>query len=260
MISPRGRFGNSLLETIMALFLLAAATLLIISLFHTALQRSRWSEQQTSARQIAERTLAEMRRWSAQGNFLESQDLVSWDGKKFPDPTQPEFEVAIRARMATLTSPCESLEVVYPLAQRRRMTRSAAQVQVTVSWSGGRAGLSRVALNSLLPESPRKLQSVTVTGSSGPLAAGASSTFTAQAYDASGRPIHDIVYVWWVEAQTGNGQITPAHAGDSAVFVNQGRRSDGTAFQTGGICRVAALATYEGVEVIGYSSDVQLQP
>ena len=255
-----GRRGNSLLETILALFLLAAATLLIVSLFHTALQRSRWSEQQTAACHIAERTLSEIRSWSAQGNFTRAQDLQSWDGRNYQDSTQPEFGIAIRATMARLASPCESLETFYPAAERRRMDLSAAKVQVKVSWSGARPGSSQVTLVSVIPESPRQLQSVTVTGNTGPLSAGAPTTFTAIAYDANQQPIHDIVFVWWVEAQTGNGLITPLHNGSSAVFVNQGRRSDGTTFQSGGTCRIAALASYDGQEVIGYSGDVQLQP
>ena len=254
------RRANSLLETIMALFLLAAATLLIVSLFHTALQRSRWSEQQSAAQHIAERTISEIRGWSAQGGFTAAQDLGSWDGRTYQDSTLPEFGISIRAKMAALASPCESLETFFPSSQRRRMDLSAAKVQVKVSWSGSRPGASQVTLVSFVSESPRQLQTVTVTGNTGPLSAGTPSTFQATAYDSSNRAIQDIAFVWWVEAQTGTGQITPSHNGSQAVFVNQARRSDGTPFQSGGICRIAAMATYDGQEVIGYSGDVQLQP
>jgi len=252
--------GNSLLETIMAIFLLTAACLLVVSLFHTALQRSRWSQQQSTARMIAGRTMAEVRHWSSLGNFLVPSDLSQWNNKTYPDPNQPEFVISIQARLAQITTPCSWLEVPYPAVERRTLDQSAARVQVSVRWSGGRGGTTQVSLVSLVPESPRTISSVSVTGSTGPLSAGAPTTFTAQALDSSNRPIKDVLFVWWVEAQTGNGQITASHKSDTATFVNQGRRNDGSTFTSVGTCRVAAMATYENKEVIGYSGDISLLP
>lgn len=244
----------------MAIFLLTAACLLVVSLFHTALRRSRWSQQQSTARMIAARTVAELRRWSTQGGFVSDSDLATWNNKSYADPSQPEYQIHIRARMAQLSSPCSSLERAFASADRRTLDQSAAKVQVDVRWSGGRLGSAQVSLVTLLAESPRTLNLVTITGDTGPLTPGLPVTYTAQALDSANRPIKDLTFVWWVEAGTGTGQIQATRKTDTANFVNQGRRADGTTFTTGGTCRIAAMATYQSKEVIGYSPDISLLP
>lgn len=252
--------GNSLLETVSALFLLAAAAILLLSLFHTALKRSRWSQHQNQARVIAEKTLHEIRSWSAQGGYVTASDLDSWNGRSFSDALDPAYRVEVAARPAGLWIPCRSLEAAYPAANQRTLNGSAALVEVVVGWEGGRGALSRLRLAGLVPESPRNLARVDVTGDNGPIAAGATITLTATALDDQNRPIQDIVFSFWVESTTGNGQCTTQRSGRSCLFTNRGRRSDGTTFQSAGTCRVGALGSYEGKEVIGYSNDLQLLP
>jgi hypothetical protein len=247
------------LESILALFLLTVASLLVVNLFQTALQRSRLGEQEHIARLIAESTMTELRAWSANGGFKQVSDLSSQDGRSFQDPEHSAYQVTITMKPSTLQTFCTELEKSFP-GDERTLTESCAKTEVSVAWSSG-TGQRSLRLASLIPESPRLLETVEISGvPANALNPGETVTLTAKALDDQGKEIKDIYFTWWVEAQSGVGLIVPARRSQSASFTNRARYRNGSTGIVNGTCRVAALATFEGTEVTGYSSNITLSP
>ena len=226
--------GLSLLETLIAFFLLTVASLLIVVLFHSGLHRSRAVHDQTQARIIAGDVMDSVRSEATDGGFKEPADL---SGSVALTPTQS---------IHNSTSICWPIrwnsfhrvqgdESAFPSDQRSSLKSSVAKIEVRVSWSNGSQSLSLV---SLIGEAPKTLSQVNVTGS-GPLSAGASTEFSAVATDTDGLEIEDMKFVWWVEPISATGTIVPARHSRTAVLTNLTRTKDGTAVSTVGLCRIA---------------------
>ena len=193
--------GVSLLETLLALFLLTGASLLLVVLFHSGLQRSRLAHVEAQARIIAQDALAEVRAKTMTGSFRIPQDLNSVE-TSYPHPDLPSMRVDIRAETQVLASPSTGEEA--PYAEKRLLSHSAAKVEVKVSWDSG-----FFRLVSLVGESPRVLENVVVSGK-GPISAGQGASFTVEAFDEAGQKIEDAFFVWWVDPLTANGTVVPS--------------------------------------------------
>lgn len=252
--------GTTLIETVIALFLLGLATLLVASLFQSGLRRSRLSEKEALARIVAENALVDLRAWSADGGFRQISDLGAKDGLAFPDPDYPDFQVRYSLQPTTLSTASTSLEAVYPPAQRREMSQSAALARVEVSWTAG-GGQKTLALESLIPESPREIERVEVIGvGGGTVSKDGSVTVRARAYDTDGQAIEDLVLDWWLEPITGKGTLEPQRARPEATLHHYDRDQFGSTTHYPGRCRVAVRAVYDGKEVTGYSGEIVLAP
>ena len=246
--------GNSLLETIIALFLLTSAALVVVSLYHTALQRTTRVHQGATARLLAETALAQARAEATQPFTLVNPSTLA---KSYEDPDQPGFQVTVRSSMASQPNPCSSLLPAFPASDRQILNSSAANLEVEVTWNDGRESYR---INSLVEEGIAELGTLIVTGSSGPVAGSGTSTYTVEARDTNNNIMQDLGFLWWVEPGTGNAMIAANKVAQSAVLTNLTRGFDGVTFVQPGTCRVAVMARYRGKEVMGYSGDIVLAP
>jgi hypothetical protein len=247
--------GVSLLETLFALFLLTGASLLVVVLFHSGLQRSRLAYVEAEARIVARDVLADLRSRAQDGELMRPSDLSSFRAN-YRHPDLPHLQVEVFAEMGSLYSPSSGEEAEYDESERRIMSESAAKVEVKVSWDEGKRHLRVI---SLIGESPKSIERVEVLGA-GPIAGGESAIFTASAYDQNGDKIEDAFFVWWVDPLTATGTVIPTHDTRTALLLNQSRAADGSTATSVGDCRLAVLSSYDGMEVIGYSDTITMQP
>ena len=246
--------GHSLLETVIALFVLASAALVVVALYHSALVRTSQTQQAALARVIAERVMVETRSLAAKNPFrVVDPSTLS---RTFTDPDHPTFEVTVAAARQVLTNPASALQPPTP-PQVFPLMSDVASVEVTVSWAGG---AEQFRLNSLLDEGEVPLVSVRVEGSLGPISGNQRATYEAKAFDANGDIVPDVRFIWWVEPITGNASIVPASLDPKAELTNVTRSFDGSFYVQPGACRVAALARVRGKEVVGYSGEITLAP
>jgi hypothetical protein len=243
-----------LLETITALFLLTSAAMVVVALYHTALQRTTRVHQGATARLLAQAALAQARVEATQPFSQMSPASLA---KSYDDPDHPGFHVTVRSSAASQPNPCSSLLPAFPVSDQKILNTSAANLEVEVSWSDGRESFK---LNSLVEEGIAELATVTVTGSSGPIPGNGTATYTVEARDTNNNIMQDLGFLWWVEPGTGNALIAPKKVSQTAVLTNLTRGFDGVTFVQPGTCRVAVMARYRGKEVTGYTGDITLSP
>lgn len=238
--------GYSLIEAILASFLLLFTFFLVSSLFNTGLQYSRKVEQRMAAVQFAEKRMAEVRLWA--------KGTDDWSGPP-NSPTDPQFtDFTVTTQLVTeaLYSPCTRLEEAYPPDDMRAMPTMAKKVVLTVSKPGipdftmagvvtkGDAPWPATADIRLSPSTPTTL------GPSDEL------LLTATAYDSAGNEVKDLFFHWEVEPDFTGGNPTTAEIrlktrdGRQAIVRNRIRRRAGTWLPTNGDCLVVAFARYKG--------------
>lgn len=242
--------GLTLPEALLSIFVLVSAMTLIVTLYHNSVRLTGRAERATSAVALAEKELAALREWAAvPANYDDWSPMV---GGVRTDPDYPGFEVRIAAEPVTLASPSTELEAGQ--LDPRLMRRSFMRARVRVTWGAeGRFDLVTLVGDPYRdwdPTTPIQVNPTTVGGVLGP---DASQTFSATAYDASGRPIDDLFLSWWVTPQSSNGTVTHNRPGSSATFTNaiqlrlptgpitRYARQDGT-------CEVTARGVYGGLE------------
>jgi hypothetical protein len=240
--------GYSLIEAILASFLLLFTFFLVSSLFNTGLQYSRKVEQRMVAVQFAEKRLAEVRQWAKETDNWSPPGSVT-------DPADPDFPgYAVQLNLVTevLYSPCTRLEEAFP-DDTREMPTIAKKAVVTVSKQGipdyvmaavvtrGDSAWPATADIRLSPSTP-----ATLTGSTQEL------ELTARAFDTDGNEVKDIFFHWEVEPDFTGGNPTTAEVrlktrdGRKAVVRNRVRRRNGAWLPTSGDCLVVAYARYQG--------------
>lgn len=250
----------SLMETVIALFVLVAGVILSVSLVHQSLKIQGDVRQQVVATEIARNTLARVRDWAAAdagggvSNFNTSWAI--YNGGSFQDPTYPGFTIQVDSRPTPLTiySPCSTFETVFtPL--EKSIERSIVPVEIQVSWSN-----QRVSILSYVGEPPRSLQSplnLTITAGSAPLNANDTLTLSVESRDTNGNLVEDLVYEWYVnpiEPGWGLGTLVRTNMprdGSSIQFQHRVVLRDGTLGQAPGTCRVRVRTVYSGVETWG---------
>lgn len=266
------RRGYSLIESILASFLLVFTFFLVSSLFNTGLQYSTRVESRLTMIAIAERHMAEIR-LAAQGQTWPAPS----DG---PDLEHPAYNVKITSDAHTLYSPSTQLEAAFA-GDKREMSRIARRYTVTVT--GGRsAPFSLVAIVSegssanstrewyLRPNYgvydwvDRKCQ-VEITGTA-PSQVGPDDEvlLQARALDANGKEIKDVFFHWQVEpdyshTDPSTGDISESRRdGHSAVFRNRVRLRSGRRYPQNGYCLVMAYAKYNGALITGKTGSIRL--
>lgn len=261
--------GYSLLEAILASFLLIATFLMVGRLFQTGLQYSSKVEKRLMAVQFAESRMAELKRL-ARGN----DDWTDLENLTLPNP--PGFTVEHKLRSYKMFTPSTMLEEPLDTTDKgsRTIRVRSRRAVVTVSWPpGGKFQLTglvtrrtedwlgygsvqirgnvleRVADNrkeiKVFPETPPA-----VTGT-GPI------KFTAQGYDNDGNPVTDLTYHWTVEPAYSQGNPATGRIenitrdGTSVNFYNQVRRANGDWETQDGFCRVRVQARLNGIIGVG---------
>lgn len=248
------RRGYTLIEAIIASFLLVAAFLLVSRLFHAGLQYTSRVEKRALAAHLADKRMQEVRAWSKRHE--------SWVGLPTGnDPAHPNFTIQVSLDPLELQSPSRQLELAHPAGDRRSMASAARQVTVEVTWDS-----ERLRLTSLLADRFRGWRSanpIVVSGSIPPqVGPGDTVEFSARGFDAAGRAIEDLFFSWYVEPRqfpnAAVGTVEASRDGRTAEFRNQIQLLNGTVASRNGVCRVAVRAVYGGQERWGYSPDMQL--
>lgn len=247
--------GYSLLEAILASFLLVSAFFLVSRLFHTGLQYSTKVHTRMTAVRVAEQRMAEIRRWA--------KDTYDWSG--YPagqNPDFPAYTITVTRQNETLFCPSTELEAGFATDKRRELDQVARRFNVEVRW--GQSG--RYMLSGLVTKGTtrwrdsvpgdRSLDEIVVSGTFPSPVRGESVILTAAGYDEDDNLIPGLFFHWSVEpvydgGRPGVGRIVMENRDGSRVtFTNEIRRRDiaNQPWTRGdGRCRVVCYAMYDGV-------------
>jgi hypothetical protein len=244
----------SLMEAILATFLLLTSLLLSIYVFHSGLRAEASDEKRVLAAAVAESALSEIRRDAGE----DFRSLISsYDGKRWRLDEAPEFSLTCRARPATIGLACLELESQYPRSNRfpepepRMLERSAADVELEVSWSDPTPRsitvCERVAsLREFSGFQVRLLDDSGAPAQAISLAKGATARFRAQAYG-GGQPLDDLQFTWYVQPVQGFGSLTAiSRDGLRCEYRNAYRNYNNRLRYAAGACYLTVTASFQG--------------
>lgn len=268
--------GLSLAEAIVAIFILLAAFVVMVRLFHTGIRYQAMVDNENIAALLAERQMERIRGWSRRAHGCPGSTHAFSDWTEMPglvafeDPEFPGFEIQAQSTVQVLYSPCSLFEAIQPTTQQRRIEQSLRRVLVRVAWS--RREHLLVSLVGLPTDTSTTRPTVTVshTGASS-LPPDASRALTTGAVNHDGRPVPDLFYQYVVRPTVGDGgggqgAVGGPRDGRSAVVRNA--IYDVTPESSGGPnvmgygagnCTVRAVARYRGWELNGESDALQMQ-
>lgn len=276
------RQGTTLLEAVIASFLLLISLLVITNLFHSSLGYLPRIENQQLAALLAERHLEGMRVWcnSPNGNLYnyDSPGVAAiYNGSTVTYPEHSQFQVLTNVTTGELYSPCSNFELGLvtspPFGVRRSLQQWASKVTVAVRWDGG---ARQLRLSSLIARPAlafrHNINRIVVQQTSGTpvLHAGESALFSAVGYDENDNPIPDLKFVWDICPVNATGRLEQARDGSAASLTNrimvapftaaQSPPYSGTISSSSGELYVRASARYHGQVAAANSSLVQLAP
>jgi hypothetical protein len=242
--------GYTLTEAIIASFLLLAALLVITRVFHAALRYGVWSENKAVATHLAEKRIAELRRWA-----MTHQDWLNPPSGN--DPEHPGFTIETRLSEGSLASPSSAL--MEGRGEPRLFEDSYRRATVEVSWGAG----SSLSLHTYLRDPRRGWRAtnpITIAGA-GTAAANEVLTLTATGHGPNG-PIADLRFTFSVEPVYPDGALgtlDPSNDGFTVRFSNTLQTGTGPVSSVGQ-CRIYATAIYGGEERRGSSGIINLVP
>ena len=257
--STRRPVGFSLVEAILAAFMLLTAVLMSVSVFDSSLQAEASNESRIIASIVAESAMAEIRQAA---NLDLSAVESNYDGHRWTLPEYPGYQIEAIVRPAELAVPCTVLETqydrgnVFPQPTGRYLTASSLKVDITVSWSTGRNQSITITeqVTSFAAAGDFDLQIILADGSTA-----SPSTLIAIDKDgieefgvravSGGQEIHDIQFSWHVQALTGFGSIyTVSRDGKQCQYQNAYRNFDDKPKHSPGLCYLVVTASYQGRE------------
>lgn len=250
--------GLSLLETSVALVVLAGATLGSLALFHLGYQRQTQSSHRVLAVAVAERQLEELRLQASERPGF--QRLRNLDGSYRPDATDSRFEVAMLAQEMTLHSPCSTLDEV---GDPRVLESSAFQIATVVRWSRARPG---IRLHTVLTEPRAPYERIRFAGDFSPLAREGERELTAALLDQDGQPIPGVKFQFWIRPRSAPATLNRMRDGRRARLIhrleNTPEEDSGTPAPSysEGECIVTARARYFGQVIRQDSPPLDLSP
>ena len=251
--------GFSLVEAIIASFLMLTAVIMSVSVFDSTLQAEASNEKRVIASLVAESAMAEMRTFANQDFFgLQS----AFDGRNWTLPEYPHHEISTKVLESELAVPCSVLESQYsrtasfPAPTGRYMTKSVLKGEVTVTWADGRNQSVTITenLTNFAPANDFTVVLLKPGGSPATesdvinIAKNGEMEFSAEARS-GGQLVEDIQFNWYVQALTGFGSIaTVSRDGERCIYKNAYRNfADNKKFAPGA-CRLVVTATYQGRE------------
>lgn len=242
MLSPN-KHAFSLVEAIIAAFLLLTSLLVVAALVDSSLRTQAKAEQYLMASLIAGNEMGKLRGY---GERYGMRPLDNFDGQSFVSEMDSGFEVRLKVKPSILYLPNSSLEADLPPAERKAFEDSARQVAVSVAWSPDPADSVKVV--TLMTDWHSADFEVEVsTDDSIDVRPGESIALKATAGD-----IPDIVYSWYTEPLVGLGSIKEtARDGQTATYVNRYRTPAGRYETYLGECRIVVRAQYRNVVKIG---------
>lgn len=237
------RRGFTLVEAIIAAFLLLTSLLVVAALVDTSLRSQAKAEQYMMASMVATNELEKLR---AYADRFGMRELDGFDGQQFASESDPELQVRLSVKPYELHLPNSSLESGVPAEQRKTFQDSARQVAVSVGWSASPDDTVSVA--SLISDW-RPAEFEVVVTADGPSEVGRDGTVKLKA---TAGDIPDIVYTWYTEPLDGLGSIKEvARDGQTATYVYRYRTPAGRFEYYPGQCRVVVRAQYRDVVKTG---------
>lgn len=279
-MSPRR--GLSLLESVIATFLLTGSFLVLINLFHAGLRHGNRIEKQQFAAIIASEYMEKLRLWAQlrQSAGFQYENLREvYDGHSEAWPLAPTYQVSTRVSPATLFSPCSQFEesmpalhpsTHFPAGPRKVHPESEAVmlVQVAVNWSGGNQPVSLASYVGRPIAPPENQDSVVIQaqastpylpGSGTLVAQGQGLNLTATAFDADHRPIPNVFFDWVLIPIEGEATLLQNRDG-SVANVTHRVAGPGPARFRGGSLKVVAEARVHGVPIQATFGPIELAP
>lgn len=251
------------------MFLMTAALLMVINLFHSGLRHGAQARMVVEANRLAENTLAEIRAWAREpANFLSG--WTPYNGVVLSDPDWPAFRIRVDCEPTGIEvlSPSTALETAYSPDQRR-LSSSVVPVEVTVEWGAPGDPHRSVTVVTQVGEplrqlGPNPLQVTRSGGASDPVPQEGLVSFQAQLVDSSGQPIQDISFEWYAVPVTGNATVVPLGSRNRASSQLQHHYylnpiTSTWSYEPGQV-RARARAIYGGRELEQESLDVVLSP
>jgi len=247
----------SLMEAILASFLLIGVFLLVGKMFHRGLQYSSVVNQRVTAVHIAEQQMARVRR--------SVEDTGDWIAPAADFPEHGEYKVDVRFDGVRLFSPSKKLEEAFPFSNRRSLGESTKKVSVIVSW--GRGESKRFTLTSFINQPPRRWRTknpIVIKRDQGtsPIRPGQSIRYVATGYDEDGREIKDLFFLWNVVPVYGEnsavGRVRQSHNGSIGVLGNRVQTVEGELLELEGFCKITATALLDGHVMTAAGPEEQL--
>ncbi len=236
--TTRGR-GFTLIEAIIAAFLLLTSLLVVAALVDSGLRTQAKSEQYLLATTVASTELDKLRGYAERFGLTH---LDGFDGQTFPSETDSSLEVRLKVSPYVLAVPNSSLESQFPENERKLFHHSSRFLKVRVSWSDSPE--DAVELTSLVSDWAKRDFRLKIE-------ALGSTTLDPDGtveLKASAGNLEDLIYTWYTEPLDGLGSMQEvARDGRTAVYSNRYRTPANRFVTYPGKCRVVVRAKYREV-------------
>lgn len=223
MVRPLRIRGLSLLETIISLFLMVAATLIVTQLFHTSLRHGNVTERRLLGAFLCDGKIEEIRAWASDPDNYEGT-WAPYDNVTTTDPEYTDYQITTTLSNPSRLSPATDLESIHPVGDRKEVNESLRGVTVTCVW--GTRPVDRLEVSTLVSAPPREWHAtnpleITQTSSVSPWSRDLTNSFRVRGFDENGREIQDITFHWDVVAMDGNATVaSSSRDGREAVIGN----------------------------------------
>lgn len=215
------RRGSTLVETIVALVLLAGSLLLVTALLHRSNRYQQRSESLLEAGALADKVMGDIRSWANDPNNY-SSNWAAYDHKTLTDPDFPNLEALVDVQVGGMKvfSPDNPTELGLGLPPRE-MQKGSVSVRIQaardVTSTVGRITIWSTVAPPTPVSRPDKLPHVEVNGvTSGPMTFNETRGFTAEAFDGLGRKLPPCCFEWRVRSGSGRAEGgTPSRDGRS---------------------------------------------
>ncbi len=210
------RRGLSLMETIIALFLITVGVLEVAGVFQSAFNSRQRAANTALATAIATKRIAQIRQQATTPTTFSNWSGIDGTAN---DTEFPDFAVTTSSEWVIQYSPCSLSEKRYT-PNERTMSRSLRKVTVGVSWDASKPS-SRVEMSALVGAPKLGFASLGIVESlPTTLSWGRSTTLTAVARDAGGNEMPDLFYNWEVIPSSGNANISSNRSGRTATLLH----------------------------------------
>jgi type II secretory pathway pseudopilin PulG len=194
-----GRGAFSLVEAVVAIFLLSFAALSVLSLTQSGFVAQKRNQEIARANLVAQAVSAEIRLWASDvDNYLGSWAPYN---RTFRPTEFPEYEVTVRAHASgrELDSPCAELESQWATTPRgkRTMPNAIVPVELKISWSDRE--LDSLTVLTYVGEPKRDVSDIKfdIVGPSRPqISMNEKTSYTVSARDGSDRPLRNLMFRW----------------------------------------------------------------
>jgi len=204
------------METVIAIFIITFAILIMAALFRSALQGAKRARKVTVANVLANRRMEEIVYWAGEGNNFANWAPINVTAT---DSQFPDFTVSSESVAYTQYSPCSETETRFPIDQQRTMIASARNVRVRVVWAPTSDSRNKVELTAVVGGAPQTLAAVNMTTLAS-VAATSAANVTAGATDSGGQPIPDLFYIWNLSPLDGSAEVKPSRDGRMLKITN----------------------------------------